>query len=237
MAAKPRDCSQADSQQQSADQQQGAGSEESGSLIDLPSQARDQQRGGQRITTMPTGSRRRLGWSVRSPTTRPRGVADCRRRSVQAIVPSPVSAPAAAPVGQRWKRMHEARAVACPRHPPTRCAGRTGSVRRSPARRPCPDAPPTASTAPSSRKRLRIFDAEKPSARRMPISRMPLLDAQLEEQARQQQRRHHQEETEVDEVLAEIGGAASGFETLRSHGKHREGRRLRDRWRHAAPVS
>jgi hypothetical protein len=57
---------------------------------------------------------------------------------------------------------------------------------------------------------------EKPRARRTPISRSALLDAELEEKPGQQQGGDHQEETEVDEVLAEIGRAlgrreAAGF--------------------------
>ena len=36
----------------------------------------------------------------------------------------------------------------------------------------------------------------------------PLLDTKLEEQRREHQRRDHQEEAEVDEVFAEVRGAA-----------------------------
>ena len=53
-----------------------------------------------------------------------------------------------------------------------------------------------------------------------------LLHAQLEEQAGQQQRGDHQEEAEVDEVLAEIGGALRGFQALRA----RTGMTVRPIW-------
>ena len=59
---------------------------------------------------------------------------------------------------------------------------------------------------------------EKPTARSVPISADPLLDAQPEEQRRQQHGRGDQEEAEVDEVLAEVRRAARGVEARGAHG-------------------
>ena len=44
-----------------------------------------------------------------------------------------------------------------------------------------------------------------------------LFQAELEEERDQQQRGHHQEEAEVDEVLAEVRGAARRRQALGSH--------------------
>ena len=45
---------------------------------------------------------------------------------------------------------------------------------------------------------------------------------------------NHQEEAEVDEVLAEIGGAVRRLQALRLHGDNRQAQLSRDRWPRAA---
>src|SRR5258708_2455762 len=57
-----------------------------------------------------------------------------------------------------------------------------------------------------------------------------LLNTQLEEQSGEHQRGNDQEETKVDEVLAEIGGALGSIETLRAYriDGHARARRIDD---------
>ena len=174
-----------------------------------------------RLPWMATLDRRRA-----VPASRLRSDTRASVRSVHQIQTSAAITPPAAPAASDAGDMQRQRGGADGVDPPGAQAGHHQLRVADRAR----DAERAADERQHQRLRSRTTGApprRKPTALQQADFAHALLDAELEEQRGQQQSRDDQEEAEVDEILAEVGGAARRGEPFGAHVAHGQARRER----------